>query len=530
MIDKRKFIELDINKVRYNSKGIIDFYWPYDNNCHVKIYSEFTLSFNEYVKGKKSKDVEPLVIFYKWLLSDILSIYKSIKTVELLRESGHSVNIPSHYKITNTFMNSQKLEVIFFENQIKKKLGNKFFVRSLKKILKFFIWNKHFINFFKLKKVTCLSNGKIIDKHARIEKVIRLYAQLRDFFKDQPSFKNLNAKLSSDNQKTTNEVLDLIKKTFESNNVVFDSNINNYFKIWIRHAFNFYNFHSLQLSKQSLPNKLWVGCAGNTIWHVMLTSAVRKRSGKVYAHSHGSPNFEDDQTFENFVDHIHCDELFVENKAYADFKIKYLDSRFMFGKDFPKLNFPSPKTSNLNSKSPKLLQRRIKKIMYVPKPFFGEEARARSAPAEIQYFDWQCRLLGFLSGANIEIIYKPHPGGKSRPCKDFALSFGANEINEPFEQVKEQVDAYIIDFITSTTTHQILNSDLPIIFINLKSPDISEDVKTSLNKRCYVLDSFIDDRNRFRIDNNALSSILNKNEHIFNYDFCNTFYDNIISK
>ena len=34
-----------------------------------------------------------------------------------------------------------------------------------------------------------------------------------------------------------------------------------------------------------------------------------------------------------------------------------------------------------------------------------------------------------------------------------------------------KVDAYIIDFITSTTTHQILNSDLPVIFINLKSPD-----------------------------------------------------------
>jgi len=122
MIDKRKFIELDINKVRYNSKGIIDFYWPYDKNCHVKIYSEFTLIFNEYLKNKKSEDVEPLVIFYKWLLSDILSIYKSIKTVELLRESGYSVNIPSHYKMTNNFMNSQKPEVIFFENQIKKKI------------------------------------------------------------------------------------------------------------------------------------------------------------------------------------------------------------------------------------------------------------------------------------------------------------------------------------------------------------------------------------------------------------------------
>ena len=65
---------------------------------------------------------------------------------------------------------------------------------------------------------------------------------------------------------------------------------------------------------------------------------MRKRSGKVYAHNHGSPNFEADQKAENFS-HIHCDELFVENKAYADFKIKNLDNRYMFG-DFPKLNFP----------------------------------------------------------------------------------------------------------------------------------------------------------------------------------------------
>ena len=86
---------------------------------------------------------------------------------------------------------------------------------------------------------------KIIDKHARIEKVIRFYTQLNDFFKIQPSKEILNKKLSSIDQKTTDEVLDLLRKTFKANNVLFDSNVNDYFKIWIRQSFNFFNFDFL---------------------------------------------------------------------------------------------------------------------------------------------------------------------------------------------------------------------------------------------------------------------------------------------
>jgi hypothetical protein len=524
MIEKLKSLELDISKVQFNSKGVINFFWPYDNESHLKIYSEFTALFNNYIRGKSSEDLEPLIIFYKWLIHEILSIYKANKIVELLKDSQYNVNLPSHYKKTNILFQSRKLKVNFFENQIKSKLGDSSFVKGVKKFLKFFIWNKNFDCFRKFNQTVCLSNGKIIDKHASIQNTIRFYHQFNDYFTIQPSLEILNSKLSLKNQKITNEILFLIKQTFESNNERFNHDFSSYFNTWIKQAFNFYYFHFDQLSKRSLPKKIWIGCPGNSVWHVMLTSAVRKRSGKVYAHSHGSPNFEIDQTFENYVNLIHCDEYFIESKSYADFKIENLDKRLMFGKNIPKLDYPPTVLYKSEKKSHIYLEKDIKKIMYVTKPFFGEEASNRSEPSEIQYFDWQCRLLGLLSKKGIEVFYKPHPQGRSKPSKNFASSFGAKEVNQPFEKHKEQVDAYLIDFITSTTTHTILNSDLPVIFINLKSPDISVEIKKKLKERCYLIDSFIDGNNRYKIDTKEMFDILEKKDHKFNYDFCDSFY------
>ena len=97
MFNKRKSIELNIRKVKFNSKGVIDFYWPYDKEFHTNIFSKFTLIFNEYLIRKKPEEIEPLVIFYKWFLrifflfASLLKLQRNLKKVILLLIYLHTI-------------------------------------------------------------------------------------------------------------------------------------------------------------------------------------------------------------------------------------------------------------------------------------------------------------------------------------------------------------------------------------------------------------------------------------------------------
>jgi hypothetical protein len=169
----------------------------------------------------------------------------------------------------------------------------------------------------------------------------------------------------------------------------------------------------------------------------------------------------------------------------------------------------------------------IKKIMYVGTAFHGEGARLRPIFHDLTYIDWQIKLLSHLKKINIDVIYKPHPEGATRAPKDFAEKFGFRTIEKKFEDINETFDAYLIDFLFSSTTPSILKSDKPVFFINLGFPEIIPNALELVRKRCYYLDAEYSTDSRLSIDFDKFNESIKKKEHIFDTSFSDLYFDNI---
>ncbi|MCK5404123.1 MAG: hypothetical protein KAI75_02800, partial [Desulfobulbaceae bacterium] len=91
----------------------------------------------------------------------------------------------------------------------------------------------------------------------------------------------------------------------------------------------------------------------------------------------------------------------------------------------------------------------------------------------------------------------------------------------------EEVDAYLVDFICSSSTFKVLQSKVPVIFIDMENPALYPEAKELLQERCYILESFTRANNRININWERLQEIIRKDTHKFNTRFMDCFYSNV---
>ena len=164
--------------------------------------------------------------------------------------------------------------------------------------------------------------------------------------------------------------------------------------------------------------------------------------------------------------------------------------------------------------------------MYVGTAFHGEGTRLRPIFHDLSYLDWQAQLLSHLRNLNVDLLYKPHPEGYSVGPVDFAESFGFRTITKPFEKINEEVDAYVIDFIFSSTTPAILKTDKPVFFINLGFPELLPEALELIKKRCYYLEAEYSSSSRLSIDFEKFDKFMMNSEHEFNTSFSDLYFRN----
>ena len=128
--------------------------------------------------------------------------------------------------------------------------------------------------------------------------------------------------------------------------------------------------------------------------------------------------------------------------------------------------------------------------------------------ADVVALDWQVRLFSHLQSWNIQVVHKPHPGGQNFSPAQFAEGFGHRTLLEPFEQVKDQADAYIFDLPQSTTFSIALATDKPVILIDLGFFDWVADARELMEKRCRVVRGWFDAKNRVQVDWDQLHTAL----------------------
>jgi hypothetical protein len=126
----------------------------------------------------------------------------------------------------------------------------------------------------------------------------------------------------------------------------------------------------------------------------------------------------------------------------------------------------------------------------------------------------------------MDVIYKPHPEGATKVPNGFAESFGFQSTTKRFEEVNDNVDAYILDFLFSTTTPIVLKTDKPVFFINLGFPELIPEALDLVKKRCYYLKAHYSTDSRLSIDFNEFDQLINNEEHVFDTSFPDVYFSN----
>ena len=130
----------------------------------------------------------------------------------------------------------------------------------------------------------------------------------------------------------------------------------------------------------------------------------------------------------------------------------------------------------------------------------------QTVPAQIPdlvYLDWQIRLVETLIRLPIDLVCKPHPMGVFAD-QTHPLTSIAHVHSGPFEDLIPGADVFVLDIPHSTTFYEALCTDRPIVFVDFGAPFFDPAIRPAIERRCRVIRTEFDDRNRPVIDHDAL--------------------------
>lgn len=531
-----KIRSFDINQVKYSSDGINDFYLPLDYKKTKEVMDNITDNLIPYISNNQFRYMELLAIriLFKWFICQVLRLLEATIIAEECKKRKIMPVIPNNYKLLDAIYNSKKLECTFFLNQASGPSYGRNIPYIIKRIGKEFIWNGPKLGILRKygsnpNDILTISPSDLTIKHAQKSNRLLRYSTFEEYFCSMPS----NYIKKEDNKMLgLQKVLDTIEYSFSKAGYKAPIEVLEYMSIWINHANNFVEYHLTKenSSIEKIKDEIWFGCGGNTIWHVILIEKLRKRGIKVVTHDHGSGNSYQANNPSHWVEFMNTDHFVTFNSVNEENRNSYYNSNLMFNQPDPLIQSLESvlgiKYSAVNSKTIRV-RKKIKKIMYVGTAFIGEGARMFPTFHDIQYFDWQIRLLSHLKKLNIDVIYKPHPEGATSVPFDFAESFGFKSNKKKFEEIDESVDAYIIDFIFSSTTPIVLKTDKPVFFINFGCPQLIPEALELVKKRCYYIKGEHSLDSRLNIDFDEFNKLIKSDVHKFDTSFPDTYFSNI---
>jgi len=527
---------LDINQAKYTSDGVSDFYWPLDNKKTTEVMNSITSTLIPYITENQGKHTELLAvrILFKWFVCEVLRLLEATIVATECKRLDITPVIPDHYKKLDAVYNSSTLECIFFLNQCAGPSYGRNFPQSLKRHGNEFFWNGFKIGLLRkygsnANDVLTISPSNLAMQHAKKSSKLLRYSAFGEWFGSMPrSLINKETNQMFGLQK----ILKNVEDSFSEAGYQIPLEVLKYISTWIIHANNFVNYHLNQENSfiEKIKSDVWFGCGGNTIWHVILIEKLRRHRIKVVTHDHGSGNSYQANTPSHWVEYMHTDHFITFNTINEKNRNSHYKSDLMMGQPDPSIQCLDSVLGNKNIEIySKIIRssKKIQKIMYVGTAFVGEGARLFPIFHDIPYFDWQIRLLSHLKELNMDVIYKPHPEGATNVPLGFAESFGFQSNTKKFEEINEDVDAYIIDFIFSSTTPSVLKTDKPVFFINFGFPELIPEALDLVKKRCYYIEGKHSFDSRLSIDFNEFDQFIYNEEHIFDTSFQDTYFNNI---
>ncbi len=494
------------------------YFWPVTNNFSKTFLKNLVREISRLVHKEESYLGLSIKIFHKWFLLEIIGWFYAT----CLKENFASNKIqPKFGKEFEKFNMLQQQKI--YKNNIFKTFYNH---KSNFKMIP--VWIKELILNLRKNKLKiseskyCFFPSELCYDHANFKNLfLKNIHPSRLFKKLEKHELEKTISLIPQEKELIQNIFIVLKNIFLSEKQNFDPLIKKYMLIWLKISRNYFVLSYKNLKKKRLPKEIWFGSISSNIHSSLLAYTALKKNVKTVAHDHGNGDAFHEQFANNLFEYNFCSHYFSYNSNQAKIKSQSLvkDLKFNISKNQPKFIFNENKQSNKQV----TIKKRIKNIMYLSTVLHAERMRFRPVIQDYQYCDWQIRLLKFLSKEN-RVYYKPHPE-RFQINMNFLKNKNLNIIQKQnFEDLKYKVDCYVIDFISSSTTKLVLESNAIVIFFDTGYLKLSSKAYTLLKKRCYIIKLSEDKLNRLKTDWKNLETVLKKKEHKFSYEFYNFYF------
>lgn len=518
---KPKLINLDIEHYDSLSKiKEIKAEW-FQIDIHKKFRDEFLKTVIPIIKVNNHEDYKnkksvffSINIFFKWFAMDIFRLFISLTIKKFF--SKKKIFVPKKYEFLNQVLKN-KLPINSFRKLKNYYLKQGKLEKFIKNSIRFFQINSiSDIMFSKSSPGTVILFNKFMAKNLKGNKELNYYNDLSYYFKsDLNKFPNLkNSKLS---KKNLFEIRFLEKKIFKIF-LKFDLRLSNINKKYVQNLildnYNFYQFHSKEITT---PKKLYIGSAGSAIWGKLLCALTIMNGGKVINFEHGRGTILHYIVQKFFTDFSHVSTFFNLNHSHNKMNQKRYDknkkSYSLHNKDVI-LNYPQKKNldsfalSKLNFKP--LIKRKKMKVLYVSTAYLGYGAGFGPWKPDILYLKFQIKLLTLLSSNNIEITFKPHPGGYAKTSLSLLKMLDVKVIHKKYEDIvdKEDFDFFITDHIASTVFPHMINFSKPTILFDFNLTEINKLLLKDLQNSTYIIKSKQDKKGEIIFDEKLFKKYL----------------------
>jgi len=274
-----------------------------------------------------------------------------------------------------------------------------------------------------------------------------------------------------------------------------------------------------------LPKNIWIstGLAHN---YRMLALAVLRRGGKVTSFGHATGT-----VFAPTRDSLFYGEFAVTNdfiditKDASDLLKSYFFDKYPSAINSPFQISGANNNSTFKNKVKKKSKNKKPTVIYTSNTVLDIE-RCTPFSHSMAYFNWQLKLTDILDKMNINLICQPHPEG----------IFAMQDITHPlrkkyhmpkarFDDVKDQADVFLVDFVHSTTFGEILVTDKPIVRINWNDDSnyigVAKHIKVLLDKRCRSISACFQECGSLEVNEEELNNAIltNWQEKVDSTDF-----------
>jgi hypothetical protein len=509
-----------------------EFYWPISWSEHKIIRDDFISNYATLSRAKNnSSDLDSVALSI--LSMEIVQEYLKCwfvtaleKRVQEQIKTGNNTQIILSDFVFDTKYDHNRLE--FLKSRFKSSA-----IRSCARPLygvierENYSWRWPFLVNFSNNIVATDKNSLVTNQARQLDKSIALVS-FRYWFGECCSKQNL--KKYSINKNKIDEFIDL---SMSAAGLVGDKLNNNqlkYLASWIEDASSVvkYYLEYLLKNRHKLPKTLWTG-SGGYIFRRILHMAVRLNGGTSISHDHGSglgcfniidTNLTEFVTPDIFVTFSESQKLGYE---------KQFNNRFKFCDSWPEIkyienNYNNTKLDesegNYDNKSS------IKNIIFVSNQLRGMHIPLTPIEFDHVAIDWQHRLFARLKKMGFNIIYKGHPDSYAKTPEYLAKDLSIQISDKPYEEIMNNGDLIIYDYLHSSTLQHTLKSNLPVLYIDFGHCPLNQEADVLIKKRIQFVDGWHDDFNRCQINWDELeSALINAQNKVNENEFVNSYFN-----